>query len=179
MPAAAAFEDVLDERLGEALPSQTFGSPARGAATAVAYGFFFVDACTPAMPADIVAGPGRRRAAAPPVPRMRDGVPQAATSRSGSAHPARDAELGGAPAGTRCVRRLSRREREALHVLVTLGARLDLTFTRDDVRAAFRALALRYHPDRHPGCSDADRTRLAMLFGHAREAYRVLLQSRC
>jgi hypothetical protein len=51
---------------------------------------------------------------------------------------------------------------------------LDEAQTPDALRRAYRTLAHRYHPDRHPGCSAADRGRLAHLFAEATDHYRRL-----
>ncbi|MCB9845700.1 MAG: DnaJ domain-containing protein [Phycisphaeraceae bacterium] len=45
---------------------------------------------------------------------------------------------------------------------------IDSTATGEDIRRAYRALALRYHPDRSPGEASAER------FDRAAKAYRVL-----
>jgi DnaJ-class molecular chaperone len=60
--------------------------------------------------------------------------------------------------------------------LRTAGAtNLDETFAPASLKQAFRHLALRYHPDRHPGCTDRERRRLAAAFAGVHEAYRALL----
>jgi hypothetical protein len=46
--------------------------------------------------------------------------------------------------------------------------------TPDALRRAYRTLARRYHPDRHQGCSPAEREQLARLFAEATEHYRLL-----
>jgi len=51
---------------------------------------------------------------------------------------------------------------------------LDEARTPDDLRRAYRTLAHRYHPDRHPTSSPAERERLARLFAEATEHYRLL-----
>lgn len=51
---------------------------------------------------------------------------------------------------------------------------LDGAPTADALRRAYRALAHRYHPDRHPASSPAERERLARLFAEATEHYRRL-----
>lgn len=73
----------------------------------------------------------------------------------------------------RPVAALTREARRALTELNDLGAGLDDTVSPADVRTAFRRLARRYHPDRHPGCDHLELARLAHLFtrmtGLARE----------
>lgn len=71
-------------------------------------------------------------------------------------------------------RKLSMKQQEALDALIGLGARLDTEFTQDELRAAFRMLALRYHPDRHVSSSDAEKAHLALLFARAHNAYERL-----
>ena len=47
--------------------------------------------------------------------------------------------------------------------------------TADDIRDAFHQFALKYHPDRHAGASDAKVARAAQIYRRGAEAYRVLL----
>ena len=70
--------------------------------------------------------------------------------------------------------RLTLLERRALAALNRLGAGLDEALSSDTLRRAFRRLAHRYHPDRHPGSSPAESARLARLFAEATAHYRVL-----
>jgi DnaJ-class molecular chaperone len=58
--------------------------------------------------------------------------------------------------------------------LNVLGAGLDETVSPETLRRAFRRLARRYHPDRHPESSGAESARLARLFADATEHYRLL-----
>lgn len=75
----------------------------------------------------------------------------------------------------RPARRLSSRQRVALDCLRGFGAdALDESFTGPDLRTAFRALALRFHPDRHPEADEAERAYLSGAFGRITQAYRVL-----
>lgn len=81
------------------------------------------------------------------------------------------------PAATpvRPARTLSRTQERALDYLRGLGARtLAADFTDAEIKSAFRALALRFHPDRHPGSSDAERASLARAFASVCDAYRTL-----
>lgn len=71
-------------------------------------------------------------------------------------------------------RRLTKTQRRALQKLRGLGADLDPSFSEHQLRTAFRALAKRFHPDRHPGSSPAEKERLAWTFASLREAYREL-----
>jgi hypothetical protein len=71
-------------------------------------------------------------------------------------------------------RRLTTVEQQAVDALNTLGAGLDDALTPAALRRAFRALAHRYHPDRHPGRSSAEHERLARLFAEATAHYRLL-----
>jgi len=70
--------------------------------------------------------------------------------------------------------RLTLLERRALAALNRLGAGLDEAPSSDTLRRAFRRLAHRYHPDRHPGSSPEESARLARLFAEATAHYRVL-----
>jgi hypothetical protein len=76
------------------------------------------------------------------------------------------------PRGPR--RSLSAKQQLALDALVGLGARIDADFTDGELRRAFRGLALRYHPDRHPATNDGERARLGGLFAEACHAYENL-----
>ena len=71
---------------------------------------------------------------------------------------------------------LSASQRQALDGLVALGANLDLNFTARELRSAYRTLARRYHPDRHPSSSDAERARLARVFAELNDNHRRLLK---
>jgi hypothetical protein len=68
-------------------------------------------------------------------------------------------------------RTLSGPEQQALQVIAGLGGQLPDDFTDDDLKHVYRRLALRYHPDRHPGCSEADRARLSSCFIQLSDAY--------
>jgi hypothetical protein len=70
--------------------------------------------------------------------------------------------------------RLSAREMRSLAALNDLGAGLGNNLSSSSLRRAFRQLARRYHPDRHPGSSAVEQQRLARLFAEATEHYRVL-----
>jgi hypothetical protein len=76
------------------------------------------------------------------------------------------------PAAPRRV--LSTAQEQALAAFNELGASLGSDFTATELRAAFRSLARRYHPDRHPGTNDTQRSHLATLFAQAHSAYKHL-----
>ncbi len=80
-----------------------------------------------------------------------------------------------APRTRRPHRVLSTRQQQALQQLVQLGAHIDGDFTARELRTAFRTLARRYHPDRHPGTSEFEKAKLARQFATLHDAYRVLL----
>lgn len=62
----------------------------------------------------------------------------------------------------------------SLAALNALGAGLDECLSPSTLRRAYRRLARRYHPDRHPGSGAAEQQRLARAFAEATEHYRVL-----
>ena len=70
--------------------------------------------------------------------------------------------------------RLTRLEARAVEALNRMGAGLDDRVSLDTLRRAFRRLARRYHPDRHPGTSAVEQDRLARLFAEATDHYRLL-----
>jgi|WetSurMetagenome_2_1015567.scaffolds.fasta_scaffold754509_1 hypothetical protein len=76
----------------------------------------------------------------------------------------------------RAARRLTTAQRTALDCLRDLGAcTLPDDFTDAEAKRAFRLLARRYHPDRHPEADTAQRLHLAREFDRLTHAYRQLL----
>jgi hypothetical protein len=65
-------------------------------------------------------------------------------------------------------------EQRALAALNDLGASVDDTVSRSDLRHAFRRLARQYHPDRHAGIGNAETVRLSRLFSALTGHYRLL-----
>jgi hypothetical protein len=61
-------------------------------------------------------------------------------------------------------RRLTPQEQHAFDALNRLGAGLPADFTAAQLRSAFRALARRYHPDKHPLALSGQKARLAEVF---------------
>lgn len=72
-------------------------------------------------------------------------------------------------------RRLTAMQWRSLDTFNRLGASLPVDFSAGDLRSAFRLLARRYHPDRHPGAVAPDRQRLAQQFTSLRTSYETLL----
>ena len=78
------------------------------------------------------------------------------------------------PPPRRARRTLSARQQHALDAFAQFGASLGNDFTDTELRRAFRALALRYHPDRHPDSSDTQRADLSVRFSALHDAYESL-----
>ena len=80
-----------------------------------------------------------------------------------------------APAPRKPARRLTDAQRRALETLRAAGA-TDLTadFSEAELKSAYRALARRFHPDRHPLADAPERARLARTFSSMSDAYREL-----
>jgi hypothetical protein len=179
MPRGVAFDDLLDEKLA-AQPSDSRPAATSGpAGMATAYGFFFVDAPRTA----VASSPGTRdhqvgrlgwtaAADATSVDRRFAGAVNADTVRVRVDSTAPPTRTPAAPVRAR--RALSNREQRALTDLLALGATLSGDFSFDELRSVFRTLARRYHPDRHTGCNEQDKARLAGQFTRARDAYEIL-----
>jgi hypothetical protein len=180
MPRGVTFDELLQQKLSpppiDSRPAGTHGPAGMGAA----YGFFFVEGARSSGSLTWAAGVAASHVAAVRPIRgagheVRGTGPRVfADVQSG---PDR-ATIGESVRRTapEPVHRLSPREQQALHTLISLGAQLTASFAFVELRSAFRELARRYHPDRHTGITDAEKSRLAGSFALAREAYRVLAE---
>ena len=75
----------------------------------------------------------------------------------------------------RPVRTLTVAQQRALDGLNRHGANLRPDFTASELRRAYRQLARRIHPDRHPSATPAERTHLTRAFADASDDYRRLV----
>jgi hypothetical protein len=75
----------------------------------------------------------------------------------------------------RPLRALAPREQRALRQMIALGADLRPDFDAVELRRAFRILARRYHPDRHPDGTDEVKAGLSRTFAELAENHRCLL----
>jgi hypothetical protein len=139
-----AFAEVLDEKLRAHVPSPPAAPDACGYRATVHAFYEFA-------------------AAAKPVAGWRPRHPYAACTVP---HEPRTTK--------RANRQLSAGERAALDQLNALGAGVGADFTAEELRTAFRSLALTFHPDRHPGSTGPDVARLSANFIALHDAYRAL-----
>ncbi len=95
------------------------------------------------------------------------GLPSARTQSFAAAPPP-------PPPPRRARRTLSGRQQDALDAFAQFGASLADDFTDTELRRAFRALALQYHPDRHPDSSDIQKAHLSVRFSQLHDAYESL-----
>jgi hypothetical protein len=81
-----------------------------------------------------------------------------------------------ASASSRRLRVTTPQQRAALAQLRSLGAsELGPDLADVELKHAFRTLARRFHPDRHPGLAPEQRKNLAARFAEAADAYRILI----
>ncbi len=169
-----AFVDVLDDLLSDRRESVADVVARTGTRRAVR--------TTSTQPLYTLNSPLRNRFWSTPGP-YQTGAPATATAPRQRPQPEAppaprpEAPRSQAPRAPRIPRRLKPAEQTALQTLVNLGASLDGAFTARELRTAFRALAQRYHPDRHPGANDAERMRLGATFAELTSAYGVLSDS--
>lgn len=72
-------------------------------------------------------------------------------------------------------RRLTTAQWRALEAFNQFGAGIHVDYSVGELRSAFRMLARRFHPDRHPDANVVDRHRLAVQFTTIRNSYETLL----
>jgi hypothetical protein len=175
---ALVFDDVLDERLGSApataQPTASSGRYPGPAGVGAAYGFFFASSpnrtgLRTMAGSDALLMSRDERAGVAAYVEAVFVAGEALTPRVGA-----DARPAGSSSFERPVRMLSQKEREAVAAMEALGATLVAGFSLEELRRAFRTLALAYHPDRHAERGEHDTAHLAQLFTQARDAYEVL-----
>jgi hypothetical protein len=88
--------------------------------------------------------------------------------------PAASLALTRRPSEVRRARALNPAEQSALAQLNRLGACLSSDYSARELRRAFRLLAHRYHPDRHPSSSTVEQARLAGVFSAITDHHRCL-----
>ena len=171
---APLFDDLLDEQLGLAQPAAARNWNPGPAGAGAAYGFFFA---TSLNRTGLPTMAGRRPALVSLDERAGVEAYVEAVLTGGDAQTS-GVEAPVAPVGMprfdRTVRALSPREREAVAAMEALGATLVPGFSLEELRRAFRTLALAYHPDRHANRGEDDKAHLAERFTLARDAYEVL-----
>jgi hypothetical protein len=134
MAPAAAFATVLDSYLDHA-PVRDTAAAGRSTFCSVATpSLFWFQGASPAAPRTVPGLEAARRGGSP-------------ADRQEAVSPLRLVRPIRQPAA-RVPRVLSPTQREALDRLIGLGARIDDTFTLQELRSEFRALARLYHPDR-------------------------------
>jgi DnaJ-like protein len=180
MRGGEAFEEVLDQHIQRLEADRRVTFTASRCSTATAYGFFFSASPVRSFPtpqlrsfgetgSDLLRGPGEAvgRRFAPSFPGTFE-----------PSHRPSPLQSYGAAVPRTCgpSRSLSVHEWNALHELIALGASLHEGFTLRELRSAFRALARRYHPDRHADSSADDKARLGEIFSRVCDSYQVLAQ---
>lgn len=164
----SAFARMLRERLGESVleavppPSPPAGSWPAAPPHPLLFARPYASVKAGAYVCDAASTRQRRRVTS-----------SAAGDAPQASHPQADAGPL-TPAALRTPHRLTPAQHQALRTFVQLGASLDPDFTAAELRSAFRTLARRYHPDRHPATDADGRTRLTRLFASVNEQHRLL-----
>lgn len=204
MAPAAAFATVLDEYLDNPPMSNPAAAGRSSIGVATRSLFWFEGASAVAAPSSgsvrrVNAGPGANRGdnvlgntsnARPGNGRPGNAVSgsgRSGSARSYSARPGSGRPGSGRPVleplrlvkpaqapAPRVARALSPAQRDALDQMIGLGARLDDTFTAQELRSEFRALARLYHPDRLQAVAGASAARSSSRFVALRRAYDIL-----
>jgi hypothetical protein len=153
-----AFGDVLDRVMGQSIPepvarvSEAWERPQAVAPNPFLFTTYAVPTFARVAPAASPAADLRFRSIA---------APTAAPVPS--------------PEPLRPLRTLAPREQRALRQLIALGADLRPDFDAVELRRAFRILARRYHPDRHPDSTEEVKAGLSRTFAELAENHRCLL----
>jgi hypothetical protein len=74
-------------------------------------------------------------------------------------------------------RSLTASQQRAMEKMIRLGADLSADFTARELRTAYRTLARRFHPDRHPASTDSEKAGLARVFADLNESHQRLLRA--
>jgi len=167
---APVFDDLLDEHLAAPPSPPSHAGRLGPAGAAAAYGFFpdpFAVSRTSGFVLTVSS-------AIQPRPAVNGGAVASSTDVHTTGHASRTWSTRASASVMPARRVLSARERDAVAEMEALGAPLTTDFTFDELRRAFRTLALEYHPDRHMQGATRDKAQLGQLFTRAREAYRVL-----
>jgi hypothetical protein len=177
MQGGVGFAELLDEKLREAGQRQACWTAAPSGPAAPPHPFLYVTPLQPfrassyPLPPRAVPRPAQSATVRPePSHRSR---PRPASRATTAAPESGRATAVAAPLATGRV--LTPSQREALVSFVRLGARLTPEFSESELRSAFRTLARRYHPDRHPTSGDAEKARLARVFADLNAHHQQLL----
>jgi hypothetical protein len=177
MSAGVAFDDLLDGHLAQqaAVVGRAGAAWSVATGTAATYGFFFDTRPHPAFGTMAVAATGiampQAAPAARPLGALHFDTPLFSPGPRATGAPGFDTCR---PVAARRRGPWSDRQRAALEQLVALGARVNERSAPDELRSAFRALARRYHPDRHTCATASERAHLASQFARVCDAYRLL-----
>jgi hypothetical protein len=165
---AVPFAQVLDEAVSAADAASTIPRPSSASALPRAIGFFEFTV-RGAQPPRIVSS-NRSTYQIVAEPQVDARFPNTSSQTFDSWKNTRSFST------VRSKRHLTRAQRQAVEEMASLGVCLTADFSDDEVRGAYRQLARRYHPDRHPACSEGEKARLGALFARAHASYQVLLQ---
>ncbi len=139
----------------------------------------FVDVLDDALQARPAARPdvgaARHFAAPSPLPFLFASMPPPGTRARAAYVRASGPPVSAAATAPRSARLLTPSQQQAFDGLNALGGCLPAGFTAGELRAAYRQLAVRLHPDRHQQRGDSDHAGLARDFATAAGHYQTLL----
>jgi hypothetical protein len=176
------FAEVLDETLSAYQPEPAGSYQPQGCRTAPLHPFLFNRVGVPAPPR--ISWARNADVTTSRTGTMRPGGVSSRATGHLRAVPAPPAERPAAPAASRTapvtmparpVRRLTVVQRRSLDALIGFGAAIHADFSAGQLRSAFRTLALRYHPDRHPFADNSEKAALASHFSAMTTSYETLL----